>query len=96
MRRRAAAKLVSASLALSPSLAIAHDWYPIACCSQRDCRQLDEDKGETVFETPEGWQLWDGRVVPRGMAKLSPDRLFHLCELPDKRIICFFAPPGAT
>lgn len=74
--------------------AAAHDWYPAACCSQRDCRHLEEAKGETVLETPKGWQLWDGRIVPRGTAKLSPDGEFHLCELPDRRIICFFAPPG--
>jgi hypothetical protein len=96
MSHRATLRLFTAALASGLSAAAAHDWYPVACCSQRDCRHLEEAKGETVLETPKGWQLWDGRLVSRGSAKLSPDSLFHLCELPDRRIICFFAPPGAS
>ena len=96
MSRRATLRLITAALASNLSGVMAHDWYPVACCSQRDCRHLEEAKGETVRETPEGWQLWDGRLVPRGTAKLSPDNLFHLCEFSDKRIICFFAPPGSS
>ncbi|WP_262032251.1 hypothetical protein [Microvirga sp. Mcv34] len=96
MSRRALLSLVTSMAALGVSGAVAHDWYPVACCSQRDCRHLEEAKGETVLETPGGWQLWDGRIVPRATARLSPDSLFHLCERPDKRIICFFAPPGAS
>ncbi len=93
---RAALGMITVVLASSASGAMAHDWYPVACCSQRDCRHLEEAKGETVLETPEGWLLWDGRIVPRETARLSPDGLFHLCELPDRHIICFFAPPGAS
>lgn len=81
-------------LGLSP--ASAHDWYPISCCSDRDCHPLSEESGETVTESPEGWKLWDGRIIQRGLAKLSPDRRFHLCETPSKTIICFFAPPGGS
>ena len=55
-----------------------------------------EESGETVTEPTEGWKLWDGRTIARGIAKLSPDRLFHLCESPGKAIICFFAPQGAS
>ena len=76
--------------------ASAHDWYPISCCSDRDCHPLSEESGETVTEFPEGWKLWDGRIIQRGLAKLSPDRRFHLCETPSKAIICFFAPPGGS
>ncbi|MBJ6128316.1 hypothetical protein [Microvirga splendida] len=96
MKSRGLMIIVAALTAFSAPPALAHDWYPAACCSQRDCRHLEEADGETVLEIPGGWQLWDGRIVPRGTAKLSPDRLFHLCELPDRRIICFFAPPGAS
>lgn len=79
----------------SPS-ALTHDWYPSACCSDRDCHALVEDEGETVTETAQGWKLWDGRLIARGLAQLSPDHGFHLCESPAKRIICFFAPLGAS
>jgi hypothetical protein len=81
---------------LSITSAVAHDWYPLACCSQQDCRELEEAQGETVSEMADGWHLWDGRVVDRGSAKLSPNKKYHLCERRDHSIICFFAPPGAS
>ena len=82
---------------LSASVPSAHSWYPVWCCSEKDCRELSEEKGETVSEAQDGWHLWDGRLVGRGIAKPSPDKKFHICEEPTTRaIICFFAPPGAT
>ncbi len=69
---------------------------PVACCSEKDCRPLTDAKGESVLESMAGWELWDGRTIPRSNAKVSPDGKFHLCENPDKRILCFFAPPGAS
>ena len=35
---------------------IPHDWYPLDCCSNKDCRALVEINGETVLEVPEGWR----------------------------------------
>jgi hypothetical protein len=75
---------------------LAHSWYPLECCSEQDCRELDETRGETVTETPAGWQLWDGRIVVRQRARLSPDKKFHLCETRSRNILCFFAPPGES
>ena len=57
---------------------------------------LVEINGETVLETPQGWQLWDGRIVSRDRAKLSPDGKFYLCETLSKSILCFFVPPGSS
>lgn len=75
----------------------AHDWYPPWCCSDKDCRALSDEKGETVSELPDGWHLWDGRIARRGTAKPSPDKRFHLCEeVTTRAIICFFAPPGSS
>jgi hypothetical protein len=76
--------------------ALAHDWYPVSCCSEKDCRPLAEAMGESVLESLAGWVLWDGRVITRDAAKVSPDGKFHLCENPSKQILCFFAPPGAS
>ena len=82
---------------LAGSAVMAHDWYPPWCCSERDCRALSDEKGETVLEAPEGWHLWDGRVIARKYAKPSADPRFHLCEEPTtKAIICFFAPPRSS
>ena len=85
-----------ALLVLGSSPTLAHSWYPVSCCSDKDCRPLVEEEGETVTESGDGWRLWDGRTVARGIAKLSPDRQFHLCETPTKTILCFFAPPGGA
>jgi hypothetical protein len=74
----------------------AHSWYPIECCSERDCHELDETHGETVTETSSGWLLWDGRIVARQKARPSPDRKFHLCETRSRGILCFFAPQGES
>jgi hypothetical protein len=88
--------LALALLVPGSSTALAHAWYPTSCCSDKDCRVLIEENGETVTEVAAGWKLWDGRTIERGLAKLSPDRQFHLCETPGKRIICFFAPLGGS
>ncbi len=85
-----------ALLVLGSSPILAHSWYPVSCCSDKDCRALIEESGETVTESKDGWTLWDGRTIARGIAKLSPDRRFHLCEMPGKTILCFFAPPGGA
>ena len=69
------------------------------CCSDHDCRELEEDKGETVLEEPGRLAPRGGRVAARGSrAAPSPDGKYHLCEeattkLPVHR---FFAPPGST
>jgi hypothetical protein len=96
MTRRLQWPTAWALLIIETSTACAHSWYPATCCSNRDCRPLVEEMGETVTESENGWILWDGRIIARGIARLSPDRQFHLCETPTKRILCFFAPPGGT
>ena len=84
---------VIGTFALSP--AVAHNWYPITCCTDKDCRELAENKGEVVTETAAGWRLWDGRLIPKDVVKTSPDGKFHLCES-RKVILCFFVPPGSS
>ncbi|MXQ13640.1 hypothetical protein [Microvirga makkahensis] len=87
----------AAAACLAGSQALAHDWYPAWCCSDRDCRALMAAGGETVNETADGYRLWDGRLIGRENARPSPDRHFHLCEEPTTRaIICFFAPRGES
>ncbi len=90
------AVILASLLVAGSSVSFAHSWYPISCCSEKDCRALTEAKGESVLESLEGWELWDGRTIPRREAKVSPDGQFHLCENLAKRILCFFAPPRAS
>src|SRR3712207_13802 len=88
--------VAAAWLAGTPG-SVAYDWYPPWCCSANDCRALSKDRGETVDEAPNGWRLWDGRVVRRENGRPSPDLNYHLCEEPTtKAIICFFAPPRSS
>ncbi|WP_134495985.1 hypothetical protein [Microvirga pakistanensis] len=88
--------LVLALLVIPSTPSLAHDWYPASCCSERDCRALVEAMGETVLDAAGRFELWDGRTVDREKARPSPDGRFHLCETTAGRILCFFAPPGAS
>ena len=96
MTHRNRVALATALLASSAGSVCAHDWYPLSCCSEKDCRPLVEEKGETDLESASGWKLWDGRIIPRDSAKISPDRRFPLCETLSPHILCFFAPPGGA
>jgi hypothetical protein len=84
--------LVLALVIAAASNAPAHEWYPLPCCSDKDCHALLEERGETVAETIAGWRLWDGRTIPHELTRFSPDGRFHLCETPSKGVICLFAP----
>ena len=95
-RRKALVIIPTATWLLGISPVLAHGWYPVACCDHQDCRELAEGNGEIVTETPDGWRLWDGRLVARGRAAPSQDQKFHLCETRAKSILCFFAPPGSS
>ena len=81
--------------------AAAHDakagWtYPLACCSDYDCREVaDAD----VLERPEGYVIKvTGEVIPMTSRKVrpSPDGVFHWCSVAGKddgKTICLFVPP---
>ena len=85
---------IAGLLALIVTPALSHSWYPSECCSERDCRELQPAE---YRETPAGYVLWDGRVIPYGSTRPSPDGKPHLCErLIDKRVLCFFAPQGGV
>jgi hypothetical protein len=98
MAGRTARVIAGATLLLfSAPSSWAHDWYPAWCCNDKDCRELSEERGETVLEVPFGWRLWDGRLIERGSERPSPDSKFHMCEEATTRaIVCFFAPPGSS
>lgn len=70
-----------------PFHAIAHDWYPNECCNNIDCQPYP---AELVKETPNGYLLGDGKLIPYKEAKQSQDKQFHRCPT------CFFSPRGGT
>lgn len=70
--------LIAAALIAAP--AAAHEWYPAACCSNRDCFAVPASE---VRATAEGWLLVPtGQVIPYDKARVTPDEgggQFHVC-----------------
>lgn len=99
--------LASVFLLVPVSIAGAHDakptplqpngWtYPLACCSDFDCREVADTE---VIEGPQGYVIKvTGEVIPMTSRKVrpSPDGVFHWCSVAGKkdgRTICLFVPP---
>jgi hypothetical protein len=92
--------VVAATFLFAPQAA-AHEapsgWkYPIACCSNYDCREVSD---AVILERPEGYVIkTTGEVIPMTDRKVrdSPDGQFHWCSVAgrdDSRTICLFVPP---
>jgi len=92
------AVLLFAALALATP-ALAHSWYPAACCSGTDCEPLPI---ENISESKDGWTInfcsntrpglcIANGFVKRGQEKISQDGGYHVC-FNASRIICFFTP----
>jgi hypothetical protein len=87
---------------LAPYSAFSHQaisgWvYPLDCCDDRDCRQLDEAE---VTVRPD-FYIWKGKHISFTSPKIrnSPDEYFHGCENAhwgdtsgNLEITCFFVP----
>ncbi|MGL5447874.1 MAG: hypothetical protein ACRDBL_11250 [Rhabdaerophilum sp.] len=59
--------------------ALAHSWYPLECCSERDCYAVPASRVQVV---PGGWII-DGFPVRHNEARPSPDGRFHICRRED-------------
>jgi hypothetical protein len=90
---------LSAGLLVSMPGALAHDWYPLECCSDRDCAPAD-----TVERREDGSYLVTSRgmstVIPADYAKWrkSPDGRIHVCirklRSGAEYLVCAFRGPG--
>ncbi|MFG1179921.1 hypothetical protein [Xanthobacter versatilis] len=84
------------ALALLPSLARAHEWYPAYCCSGQDCYEIGPEDVEFVGQ---GYFIKaTGEYYPRDAVPESPDGKFHRCSIQGKRearTLCLFAPTPA-
>ncbi|MGP3695878.1 hypothetical protein [Rhodobacter sp. NSM] len=92
---RPAAVLILLAL---PVGAMAHDWYPFTCCSNRDCHAIAESE---VTAGPKGWVIRrTGEIIGYDDERLmqTPKQAgssFHLCTTdgkPDGKAICLFVP----
>lgn len=94
------------------SMAAAHDWYPLSCCSTTDCMAVPT---EAVRVTDSGWQIVaTGEVIGWGDHRIRQtppegEGMFHWCRhLKDRAAtawaapikagttICLFVPPGGV
>mgnify|MGYP001163395144 FL=1 len=94
---RSGALVVAFAIAWATA-AIAHSWYPIECCSGRDCMRVDR-----VERTPDGGMIMIvGRIrvqVPKGFTQRpSRDNDAHVCvrKNGDGSYVprCVFIPAG--
>jgi hypothetical protein len=100
MRLRQIAFFAALALLLAlPPATLAHDWYPLECCSDRDCAPAD-----TVERREDGSYLVTSRgmstVIPADYAKWrrSPDGRIHVCirklRSGAEYLVCAFRGPG--
>ena len=73
--------------------ALGHEWYPVDCCSERDCRPVP-----CVLLKHQATGLW--LYIPKGLlfqtATPSPDGQCHVCFPESARSYgrCLFMPQG--
>ncbi len=92
-------------LAVLASMARAHDFYPIECCSGQDCAPVEkvEMVAGATFAGALGFvpalpvmvvttKHGTAAVPPNLMPKQSPDAQMHACVHLGK-LICLFLPP---
>ncbi len=80
------------------SSALSHDWYPVGCCSGKDCapvKNVIESKNGYVITVKKGEHpmvYYDREFfVPYGKEDFSPDGQYHLCISMTGEVLCFFA-----
>jgi hypothetical protein len=90
---------LTVGLACGTGVSVAHDWYPLECCTGRDCMRVDN-----VDRLPDGtMRMQIGRIevlVPKGFTQRpSLDNDTHVClrKNGDGTYAprCVFVPAGA-
>jgi hypothetical protein len=77
-------------LALLPSVALAHSFYPYECCHDQDCRPV---RCEDIEETPTGYR-YDGVEFSKSAERPSQDRYCHVCISKAGNGLCLFTLQG--
>jgi hypothetical protein len=88
----AALLIVAALVAAIPALA--HSWYPLACCGNMDCFPVACDQ---LVETGSGWfYVPTGNLFEREQVQPSQDHHCHVClgRGREHRSICAFIVPN--
>ena len=89
-----AAGIAHCRSASRPVPALAHSWYPLACCGSMDCFPIACDQ---LVETVSGWlYVPTGNLFKREQVQPSQDHHCHLClgRGIDHHSICAFIVPN--
>ena len=84
--------IVAVLIAVTP--AVAHSWYPLACCGNLDCFPVACDQ---LVETFTGWlYVPTGNLFKREQVQPSQDHHCHVClgRGREHRSICAFIVPN--
>lgn len=83
--------------ALSIHAASAHEWYPVECCSSRDCHVVDKAYWKGGVMTVEVGK--DVVAIGKNVQwRQSPDGQYHVCytnAYDAPHVYCFFVPGDA-
>lgn len=73
--------IIAAAFACIGQPVLSHEWYPLACCSEKDCFEVPASE---VRATPEGWRIdATGEVIPYDKTRTTPPEgggHFHRCS----------------
>ncbi len=73
------------------------NWYDPACCSQRDCKPVEDDDIEFYLLPGGGLAVRykvTGNIFQRHQFKLSQDERYHVCIMPGGTSLCFYDRSG--
>ncbi|MDO9415848.1 hypothetical protein [Pararhizobium sp.] len=98
MRRAVAVAGLLALVLLRSQPALAHSFYDMLCCSDKDCTPIADDE---VKITKNGWFIRrTGETIPyypNSRLRHSPDGRFHRCTIsgdfsPTGHTLCLYVP----
>ncbi len=79
------------------------DWYDPSCCSKKDCKPVNDDRGVEFGQDADGnsWARYKptGNTFYRYQFKTSQDERYHVCINPNAQgnngSLCFYDRTGA-
>jgi hypothetical protein len=75
------------------TVALAHSFYPVECCSGYDCAPIDAKR---VGFSAGGYMVDGLHFVAQKDVRQSLDGEFHACFPQPNNLRCFFAPPNGS
>lgn len=86
--------LLALPFLLAATMALAHSWYPVECCSGHDCDAIQASRVQALGAG--GYMVDGAHYVPAAQVRQSPDGEYHACFPSKDKLRCFWAPPPST